>query len=90
MTIAVLPGQHWAHYNGQRYSVLLLTNQQSTQERYPVTVVYQNVDNLTTWSRPLSDWHRSFTLVADRNPESEAPDEQSVPLLQQNPQAGHR
>jgi len=89
-TDAVQPGQRWIHRNGQRYRVLLLTNQQSTQASYPVTVVYQNTSNLTTWSRPLSDWHRSFTPDAEHNPEHEAHDEHTVSLLQQTSPAGHR
>lgn len=65
----VTPGQQWQHRNENIYRILLLTNEHSKQARYPVTVVYQNVANLTVWSRPLDDWHRSFKLL------SEAPDE---------------
>jgi hypothetical protein len=32
------------------------------EERYPLTVVYQTVANGNVWTRPLSDWHRSFTF----------------------------
>jgi len=54
----------WAHHNGTQYRVLMLTNKNSTDTlKYPVTVVYQNVNNHSVWSRPLKDWHRSMTLV---------------------------
>lgn len=58
-----IPGKVYKHNNGNRYKVVMLTNQQTTRpEQYPVTVVYFNVKNGTTWSRPVSDWERSFTL----------------------------
>ncbi|NUY43472.1 hypothetical protein HZS35_18150 [Pantoea brenneri] len=43
----------------------MLTNTTSTKAEYPPTVVYRNADTRTDWSRPLSDWHRSFTLVSE-------------------------
>lgn len=57
-----LPGRIYKHNNGNRYQVIMLTNERTERpEQYPVTVVYFNVDNGTTWSRPLSEWSRSFT-----------------------------
>lgn len=51
----------WQHTNGNVYEVVMLANEATEQpERYPVTVVYRNVDNGTLWSRALSDWERSF------------------------------
>ena len=61
----VKPKQEWTHRNGIAYEVLLLTNEnadEANKVNYPITVVYRNIQNGLTWSRPLSDWHRSFTL----------------------------
>lgn len=56
-------GTRWKHYNGNIYAVTFMTNiTPEPDERYPATVVYQNVANLTRWSRRLDDWHRSMTL----------------------------
>jgi hypothetical protein len=60
----VKPNTYWLHKNGNLYSVLMITNQDSTREEYPVTVVYIGL-NGKVWSRPLSDWHRSFTKLPD-------------------------
>lgn len=56
-------GSVWTHdKTGNNYCVVMLTNIGTTQpDRYPVTVVYQNVLSDTLWSRPLTDWHRSMT-----------------------------
>lgn len=53
-------GDCWTHRNGNIYEVMCLTNLPD-EPRYPTTVVYRNVNNGTLWSRPLSDWFRSFT-----------------------------
>lgn len=54
----------WAHRNGQVYQVRAITNVGTSRpEQYPVTVVYQNVNNRTMWSRRADDWHRSFRPV---------------------------
>jgi hypothetical protein len=50
----------WQHTNGNRYVVLYITNTAYRHPNYPITVVYQNTDNGTVWSRPLADWERSF------------------------------
>jgi hypothetical protein len=52
----------WKHHNGNLYRVLFLTNiTEEPEERYPLTVVYENVNNGTRWSRRADDWHRSMT-----------------------------
>lgn len=59
----VAPGKQFKHTNGAIYTVLLLTNTHSTPERlikHPIDVVYIG-QNGRIWSRPLSDWGRSFT-----------------------------
>jgi len=57
----------WAHRNGQVYQVRAITNVGTSRpEQYPVTVVYQNVNNRTMWSRRADDWHRSFRQVGLR------------------------
>lgn len=59
----VKPNTLWKHTNGNKYKVLVLTNQKSERhEQYPITVVYQNYETKSLWSRPLSDWHRSMTF----------------------------
>ena len=61
----VTPLSRWAHSNGSTYAVLLITNENSEdQDHYPTTVVYRDYDG-RTWSRPLSDWHRSMTKMED-------------------------
>lgn len=58
-----IPGMVYEHDNGNLYQVMMITNQQTTRpEQYPVTVVYFNIRNGTTWSRPVSEWDRSFSL----------------------------
>jgi len=56
-------GSIWRHKNGNLYKVLLLTNEESTKDQFPITVVYVG-PNLNIWSRTLSDWSRSMTYVS--------------------------
>ncbi len=58
----VTPKSLWQHTNGHMYVVLHITNTAHRHPNYPITVVYQNTDNTTVWSRPLADWKRSFAL----------------------------
>lgn len=51
----------WRHTNGIKYKVILITNETDT-EKYPLTVIYKG-KNGKIWSRPLSDWYRSFTEI---------------------------
>ena len=51
----------WVHTNGNEYIVQLIVNVDSTNDKYPPTVVYKNAHNGKGYSRPLSDWHRSMT-----------------------------
>lgn len=61
----VTPLSRWRHSNGNTYAVILIANDHSeNQDRYPTTVVYRGY-NGKTWSRPLSDWHRSMTKMED-------------------------
>lgn len=54
----------WEHTNGNKYRVMLVTNNNDYKsDKYPATVVYENIVNGTHWPRPLSDWYRSMTLV---------------------------
>lgn len=55
-------GLTWRHRNGALYVVRLFTNEFSERAEYPVTVVYEGAGG-KMWSRPLSDWHRSFTAM---------------------------
>ena len=58
----VIIGSIWEHYNGNKYEVILLTNENSGNEKYPITVVHKG-ENGNIWSRPLSEWKRSFTKI---------------------------
>lgn len=59
----VEPGSRWRHYNGNEYTVLVLTNEYTEHpETYPITVIYQGA-NGRIWSRRLDDWHRSMTRI---------------------------
>ena len=61
----VTPLSRWTHRNGGIYAVILIANEHSeNQDRYPTTVVYRDYDG-RTWSKPLSDWHRSMTKMED-------------------------
>lgn len=61
----VTPLSRWRHSNGNTYAVIFITNKHSeNQDRYPTTVVYRDYDG-RTWSKPLSDWHRSMTEMED-------------------------
>ncbi len=60
-----MEGKKYKHTNGIVYTVLFLTNtdaDEAQKEKYPVTVIHQGA-NGKRWSRFLSDWDRSFTLV---------------------------
>lgn len=58
------PLSRWQHTNGNVYTVLLLTNEGTTNPtKYPITVVYQGQNGLV-WSRPLKDWHRSMMQIS--------------------------
>lgn len=60
----VTVGSVWEHRNGNRYQVIQVANNcfAHFSQHYPVTVVYKGMDG-KVWSRPLSDWHQSMTLV---------------------------
>ncbi|MBU9200099.1 DUF1653 domain-containing protein [Burkholderia multivorans] len=59
------PTSEWRHQNGNRYTVLCIANEFTERpDKYPPTVVYQGL-NGRIWSRPVSDWARSMTLVRD-------------------------
>lgn len=64
-----MEGKQYEHTNGNIYTVLFLTNTNGDPERqeyHPVDVVYRG-RNGSLWSRPLSDWSRSFTEIIINN-----------------------
>lgn len=63
--IKPIEGQQYKHKNGNIYTVLFLTNTENLREDHPIQVVYQG-ENGNKWSRPLSDWYRSFELYTRR------------------------
>ena len=67
----VKAGTFWKHdKTGRIYLVLLIANSQgddpSKEVKYPKAVVYKGSDG-KTWTRPLSDWHRSMTFLPNDN-----------------------
>lgn len=60
----IKPWSLWRHTNGNLYRALMMANIHTERpDQYPVTVVYEGVENGKIWSRPLSEWHRSMTEV---------------------------
>jgi hypothetical protein len=56
----------WQHTNSTQYMVIGFANSGTTNpDKYPLTVIYRNTSNGSTWSRPVSDWFRSMTEVKD-------------------------
>lgn len=56
------PHTCWRHKNGSTYTVFANANVDSTNPKYPETVVYCGA-NGKVWTRLLSDWHRSMTRI---------------------------
>lgn len=64
MSALPTPGSLWRHSNCSLYRVLIITNKSTKKPgEYPVTVVYQRLEDGTVWSRPFSRWYPSFTEV---------------------------
>lgn len=60
-----LVGRQVVHNNGITYTVILVTNTNSTPENlitHPIDVVYIG-QNGKIWSKRLKDWNKSFTLL---------------------------
>jgi hypothetical protein len=54
-------GSTWLHHGGSHYKVLMIANLGSQNfDKYPVTVVYENVDTGSVWCRRADDWYRSM------------------------------
>lgn len=53
----------WKHSSGIKYKVILIANEFSENEKYPITIVYQGLANEKIWSRPLNDWYRSMSFI---------------------------
>lgn len=59
----------WTHKNGNEYVVEGFANEESTNEDYPVMIIYRNKEIGTRWARKLSDWERSMTQKDDNQPQ---------------------
>jgi hypothetical protein len=57
-----LPGEHYAHYKGGKYVILLLSRHTETGE---TLVTYRHLTYQTVWTRPLSEFLKP---VDDRGP----------------------
>lgn len=66
-SIENMQGKQFVHTNGNVYTVLFLTNTSDQHEDHPIDVVYMG-QNGNIWSRPLSDWNRSFTEYTINKP----------------------
>lgn len=58
-----VPGSIYRHTNGGLYRVIMLTNLSVARDGHPPDVVYVG-QNGSIWSRRLSDWGRSMTLIS--------------------------
>jgi hypothetical protein len=56
-------GSIWKHGNGHLYVVLHIANYPG-YDRYPLTVVYQDIEGNNVWTRPADEWRPSMTLTA--------------------------
>ncbi|EPX9606366.1 hypothetical protein ACW6G5_004676 [Pseudomonas aeruginosa] len=59
----VEPKSRYIHRNGVEYEVVMIANGESTNLKYPPTIVYRGVANGKVWARPACDWDRSMQLV---------------------------
>lgn len=54
-------GVLYKHHSGRIYEVTGLGNLNTKDSsKFPVTVIYRNVDNGTLWTRDLADWRLKF------------------------------
>lgn len=57
-------GSLWRHSSCRLYRVILIANKETDRPgEFPVTIVYQRLEDGTIWSRPFSRWYPSFTEV---------------------------
>ena len=54
------PEDRNTHENGNKYEVILVANQHSDREDYPITVVYSG-ENGKIWSKTLEDFLLKMT-----------------------------
>lgn len=74
------PNSFWLHERtGGRYRVICVTNTFAPSEKFPVTVVYQNIKEGHIWSRRYDSWCQSFVEYDEdfidytKTPPQEAP-----------------
>lgn len=61
----------YQHHSGRRYQVMGFANENTQdEERFPVTVIYFNLDNGTVWSRPFNEFIEKFEPIADQGHQS--------------------
>jgi len=62
--IEIPVGSRWIHRRGEVYVVEAVANLHSQNfSRWPITIVYTGESSKKTWTRPYTDWHRSFSLL---------------------------
>jgi len=65
--IPILGKPHIHHTSKGLYTPIIITNiDTENHEKYPVTVVYVG-ENGKLWSRPFSEWSRSFQIKYNGN-----------------------
>lgn len=57
-------GSEYRHNNGNTYKVLLIANNDSDNDKYPVTVVYQGF-NKKIWAKSLDNFLLKMSIVND-------------------------
>jgi hypothetical protein len=55
-------GEHFKHYKGGLYQVILRATHTETKEDM---VVYRNLQYNTIWARPLTSWHEPVELTGE-------------------------
>jgi hypothetical protein len=51
----------WGHRNGNKYRVCGFSNLSSdNHDKYPPTVIYEDVNNRIVWTKPISRWRESM------------------------------
>lgn len=58
-------GSIWEHKNGNLYRVLLVTNTESTNKKYPVTIVYRGA-NGNLWTKSLDKFLEKMVQVQEK------------------------
>lgn len=59
-------GTYWRHHKGYLYKVIMIANRAAGKEKqykFPLTVVYKDMETGRVWARLFSEWHKSFKIA---------------------------